>query len=94
MRGGEAVRLLGVAVDHGTRVICPNDGIDTAEPTWEQDALEACASHVAHNAHTSKRLKKRLMNRFRKFGGAPSRPVAGYVVPPGVKTYDGWLRGR
>ena len=92
VRGGEAARLLGVADDHGTRVIVPNDCIDTADGNWEEDALEACASHVAHNAHTSKRIKKKAMNRFRKFGGSPARPIAGYVVPPGVKTYGEWQR--
>jgi site-specific DNA recombinase len=92
VRGPEAARLLGVAVDHGTRCISPNDCIDTAESTWEEDALSACRDHVGHNAHTSKRLKKKLMNRFRKFGGAPARPVAGYVVPPDAKTYTDWRK--
>ena len=91
VRGSEAVRLLGVGVDHGTRTLAPNDGLDTAEETWEQDALQACAEHVGHNAHTSKRLKYKLMNRFIKFGGAPGRPIYGYIVPEGVRTYDGWM---
>jgi len=39
IRGGEAARLLGVGVDHGTRSICINDGIDTADDTWEEDEL-------------------------------------------------------
>jgi hypothetical protein len=89
--GDEAARLLGVGVDHGVRTIIPNDCIDTADENWEQDALEASAAHVGHNSHTSKRLKKKLMNRFRKFGGAPGRPIFGYIVPEGAKTYDEWL---
>src|SRR5687767_7984285 len=92
VRGADAVRLLGVAVDHGTRVIVPNDCIDTAEPTWEEDALSACRDHVGHNAHTSKRLKHKLLNRFLKFGGAPARPIAGYIVPENAKAYDDWLK--
>lgn len=92
VRGAEAVRLLGIGVDHVTRGISPNDYIDTAEPTWEEDALAACRDHVGHNAHTSKRLKHKLMNRFAKFGGATARPIAGYVVPPAAKTYDDWRR--
>jgi hypothetical protein len=52
VRGPEAARLLGVAVDHGTRAIAINDYLDTADPTWEQDALRACSEHVGHNAHT------------------------------------------
>ncbi|HEX8911280.1 MAG TPA: recombinase family protein [Humisphaera sp.] len=91
-RGIEAVRLFGVAVDHGTRAISPNDAVDTAEPTWEEDALAACRDHVAHNAHTSKRLKQKLMNRFLKFGGATARPIAGYAVPADARTYDDWRK--
>ncbi len=34
VRGTEAVRLCGIAVDQGTRVLAPNDCIDTAESTW------------------------------------------------------------
>ena len=54
VRGEEAVRLCGVAVDHGTRVISPNDCIDTAESTWQEDALAASSNHVSHNSQTSK----------------------------------------
>jgi site-specific DNA recombinase len=92
VRGGEAVRLLGIGIDHGTRGISPNDYVDTIEPTWEEDALAACRDHVGHNAHTSKRLKHKLMNRFVKFGGAPAREIAGYIVPNEAKTYDEWLK--
>jgi hypothetical protein len=92
VRGAEAVRLCGIAVDHGTRVIAPNDCIDTAEDTWEEDAISACRDHVGHNAHTSKRLKHKLMNRFVKFGGATAREIYGYIKPPGAKTYADWQK--
>lgn len=92
VRGVEAVRLLGIAVDHGIRVIVPNDNIDTANESWEPDAIKACADHVAHQQHTSRRLKHKLKNRFVKFGGAMARPTAGYIVPEGAKTYDDWLK--
>jgi site-specific DNA recombinase len=92
VRGSEAVRLLGIAVDHGTRVIVINDCIDTADPNWEQDALNAGAEHVAYNTHVSKRLKYKLMRRFLRNGGAPARPIYGYVIPPEAKTYGEWLR--
>ncbi|MCH8828463.1 MAG: recombinase family protein [Planctomycetes bacterium] len=92
VRGVEAVRLCGIAVDHGTRVICDHDCIDTSEESWEEDAISACRDHVGHNAHTSKRLKKKLMNRFRKFGGATAREPAGYIKPDGAKTYDDWRK--
>ena len=81
VRGEEAVRLLGIAVDHGTRVISPNDCIDTVESTWHEDALAACRDHVSHNSQTSKRLKNKLMRRFVRSGGAMAREVYGYIVP-------------
>jgi hypothetical protein len=92
IRGGEAARLLGVGVDHGTRSVCLQDGIDTIDDTWEEDALNACSENVAHNERTSKRIKQKCMNRFRKFGQPTGRPIAGYIVPDGVKSYDGWVR--
>jgi site-specific DNA recombinase len=92
VRGAEASWLCGIAVDHGVRVLSPNDGIDTADPDWEEAALDACKEHLGHNAHTSRRLKHKLMNRFRKSGGAPARPIHGYIVPEGVKTYDDWTK--
>jgi len=88
VRGGEAVRLMGIAVDHGTRVIAPNDGIDMADDNWEQTGLSAASDHVSHNAHTSKRLQHKLMNRFEKFGQALPLMIYGYIKPPGAKCYD------
>ena len=90
IRGPAAHRLCGIAVDHGTRVISPNDFIDTAEESWEQDVLEACQDHMKHNAHTSRRLKQKLMNRFLTLGAATSLPIFGYIKPPGAKTFDDW----
>lgn len=87
IRGYDAVRLLGLGVDHGTRTIVPDDCIDTADVNWEEDALNACAAHVAHNAQASKRIKKKLMNRFVTLGGVLAREIYGYVKPPGSKTY-------
>ena len=92
VRGVEAVRLLGIAVDNGVRVNVPNDNIDTANASWEADAIKACADHVAHNAHTSRRLKHKLKNRFMKNGGAMARPIAGYVVPEDAETNNDWLK--
>jgi site-specific DNA recombinase len=92
VRGVEAHRLCGLAVDAGVRVLSPNDGIDTADQNWEEDVLDACKEHLGHNTHTSRRLKHKLMNRFRKLGGAPARPIFGYIVPEGVKRYDEWTK--
>lgn len=92
VRGAEAVKLWGIAVDHGTRCIAPNDCVDTIDESWEEDLLAACRDHVGHNAHTSKRIKKKLMNRFKKFGGATALPIAGYIKPDGAKTYFDWTK--
>jgi hypothetical protein len=92
VRGTEAVRLIGIAVDHEVRVIAPNDYFDTADESWQEDAISASRDHVGHNSHTSKRIKHKLMNRFMKFGGAPARPIYGYIVPEGAKTYGEWKK--
>ena len=92
IRGAEAVRICGIAVDHGTRVIGINDGIDTASPDWEKDVMEASKEHLGNNIHTSRRIKIRLMNRFKKQGLATSLPIYGYVVPTGAKTYHDWRK--
>ena len=81
IRGAAAQRLCGIAVDHETRVIAPNDCIDTADETWEEDVIQACRDHVGYNEHTSLRIKFKLMNRFEKFGGAMARPIFGYILP-------------
>ncbi|WP_020471369.1 recombinase family protein [Zavarzinella formosa] len=91
VRGTAVVALCGIAVDHGTRVIAPNDGFDTNDETWEEDAISACKDHVAHNGHTSKRLKHKLMNRFKKSGGAMAREIYGYTVPDDARTYADWV---
>lgn len=92
VRGADAVRLWGVAVDHGVRCIAPNDCCDTADDNWEQDLLNACAEHVGHNAHTSKRIKQKKMNRFKKFGGATPCESYGYIKPEGAKTFEDWRK--
>ena len=92
VRGAEATRLCGIAVDHGTRVLAPNDCIDTVEENWEQDVIAACRDHVTHNSHTSKRLKQKLMNRFVSFGGATAREIFGYIKPLGANSYNDWLK--
>jgi site-specific DNA recombinase len=92
VRGAEAVRLCGIAVDHGTRVLAPNDCFDTDDPDWETDILSICRDHVGHNVHASKRIKHKKMNRFRKYGGATPCEIAGYDKPDDAKTYDDWKK--
>lgn len=90
IRGGEAARLLGIGVDCGTRSICIDDGIDTADETWEEDALNACSENVAYVQRASKRIKQKCMNRFKKHGQVAKRPITGYIIPPDATSYDDW----
>ncbi|MFT3879659.1 MAG: recombinase family protein [Gemmatales bacterium] len=92
VRGTEASVLCGIAVDHGVRVIAINDCIDTAELTWEEDVISACRDHVGHNAHTSKRIKKKMMKRFQRNGQAMARPIFGYIVSAEAESYDDWVK--
>lgn len=92
VRGTAAVELWGVAVDHGVRCIAPNDGCDTADPTWEEDLISACKDHVSHCAHTSRRIKHKQMNRFKRNGGATPLPIYGYIKPEGARYYSEWQK--
>jgi hypothetical protein len=92
IRGGEAYALCKLAVKHGVRVIVPHDDIDTADPDWEENALNACSEHTAHNARVSMRIKKKLMNRFLKNIGAVGKLIAGYTAPEGAKSYADWSK--
>lgn len=92
VRGPAAHRLCGIAVDHGTRVISPNDYIDTNNENWEDDVLDACKEHLKHNTHTSRRLKFKLMNRFEKYGGSTPLPIAGFIKPDNAKSYSDWAK--
>lgn len=92
IRGEYAKTLLGIGKDFGTRSISINDGIDTDDPTWEEDALTACAENVAHQTRTSMRIKQKMMNRFKKTGGPTGRLLPGYTAPEGAKTYMDWSK--
>ena len=83
IRGAEASRLIGIAVDHGTRVLSPNDGFDTRDPSWGSDVLTACAEHVGHNEHTSKRIKAKMKLRFHRNGESLMGLPYGYFLPEG-----------
>ena len=90
VRGTEASRLIGIGVDFGTRMVSPNDCIDTDDQGWEEDVISACRDHVGHNAQTSKRLKQKLMNRFKRKGQATPFPIAGYIKPEDAESYHDW----
>jgi DNA invertase Pin-like site-specific DNA recombinase len=92
VRGAGVMMLIGIGRDYGVRTLSPHDGLDTDDPNWEDVAIGAARAHLAHNAHASKRIKQKAMNRFQKEGGCPGRPPAGFIVPPGIKTYGGWTK--
>ena len=92
VRGAEAHRLCGIAVDHGTRVLSVNDDIDTNQPDWEARSMEACKEHMKHNEHTSRRIKQKKKNRFLKYGAATHCQIAGYIKPDGAKTFADWSK--
>tara|TARA_R110002049_G_scaffold238947_1_gene412000 strand:+ start:180 stop:2144 length:1965 start_codon:yes stop_codon:yes gene_type:complete len=92
VRGAEAHRLCGIAVDKGTRVLSVNDDIDTNHPDWESRSLEACKEHMRHNEHTSRRIKQKKMNRFQKYGASTPCPPAGYFKPEGAQTLSEWSK--
>ena len=92
VRGSEAVRLWGIAVDHGTRVVAPNDCVDTADEHWEEDLMSACRDHTSHQTHTSKRIKKKLMTRFLRSGEVTPQAIAGYIKPDGAESYADWRK--
>lgn len=88
VRGAAAVEIWGIAVDNGVRCIAPNDGCDSANPTWEEDLMSACKDHVSHCAHTSRRIKHKQMNRFKRNGAVLPLVVFGYIKPEGAKAYS------
>jgi site-specific DNA recombinase len=92
VRGHEAARLCGIAVDHGTRVVAPNDCIDTNDDDFEKDVMRACEEHVGANIHTSKRIKQKKQNRFRRYGGSTPVPIAGYHKPADAETFGDWRK--
>jgi site-specific DNA recombinase len=92
VRGGEATRLLSVGVDNGTRSICICDDLDTINDSWEEDALNACSENVAHNSRTSRRIKQKTKNRFKKQGITPTRLIAGYCAAEKATCFADWQK--
>ncbi|WP_417379054.1 recombinase family protein [Gimesia sp.] len=92
VRGVTACFIFATAVDQSTRVISPNDDIDTNHPDWEAKVMDACKEHMKHNEHTSRRIKQKKMNRFKKYGAATPCPIAGYIKPDGAETFSDWSK--
>lgn len=72
------------AEDMETRVIAPNDFVDTAQENWRLCAFFAALRHEMYNADTAKRIRRTLRNRFTQ-GGIFQCPIYGYIKPPGKK---------
>ncbi len=70
--------LFGIAADHGTRALSINDDVDTWSENWEEACLQACADHVGHNRHVSRRIKQKMRNRFKTRGELFQQPIPGY----------------
>jgi site-specific DNA recombinase len=92
VRGNKAAWLVGIGVDHGTRFKSINDCIDTDDDGWEQEVNRACNENVGNNIQTSKRIKQKKQNRFRKFGGSTPIEIAGYYKPKDANSYDDWRK--
>lgn len=92
VRGAAAHTMCGTAVDNGTRVISPNDDFDTNDADWESKVMDAGKEHMKHNEHTSRRIKQKKMNRFKKYGAATPCPIAGYIKPDGAETFSDWSK--
>jgi hypothetical protein len=75
-----------------TRVVAPNDCVDTADEHWEEDLMSACRDHTSHQTHTSKRIKKKMMARFLRAGEGTPQPIAGYIKPDGANSYADWRK--
>lgn len=68
------------AEDVDTRVIAPNDLVDTAQENWRLCAFFAALRHEMYNADTAKRIRRTLRNRFQQ-GGIFQCAIFGYIKP-------------
>jgi len=80
--------ICGLCKDNDTRLIAPNDNIDTAQDGWELLTLFAGFRGGQENSKTSERLKSRCDQRFIEKGMIGSTP-RWLIKPMGVKTDQG-----
>jgi hypothetical protein len=74
---GACMDFAAQAVDAGLRILLPNDDIDTEEPDWYADLLEAQKHHCQSNHYT----RKRILRKFRalwEMGAAVCQLRPGY----------------
>ena len=90
--------------DHDTRLIAPNDHVDSGGEGWRLAAFFAVMRHESYNADTAKRIRRTHRNRFMQGGVVQGFPY-GYTKPSGCKRdaavdkdptaepiYDEWFR--
>lgn len=73
--------------DHDTRLIAPNDRLDTALPGWRESSIFAVFHHDRSNRDTSERIKRTHRNRFAA-GGLVGNLTYGWTKPTGAKRDD------
>ncbi|WP_339613518.1 recombinase family protein, partial [uncultured Rubinisphaera sp.] len=71
------LELVGLAVDHGIRVICINDFVDTCNEDWQQRLEEAQRHHGQDNFYTRFRIK-RAHDSLWRMGAAIGHIRSGY----------------
>ncbi len=79
-RRTQAMILCELAEDTATRVIAINDGVDTLNDDWRQNATFATMRHEAYNRDTAFRIRRTHRNRFLT-GEMVRQVIAGYVKP-------------
>ncbi len=87
------VNLVRTAVDHGIRVFCIGDYVDTAELDWEERLKEAARFHAVHNRYCSNRIK-RAHDELWDAGAAIGHLLSGYKrISTVAASSDGKAKG-
>ena len=85
MRRDRAFEFCELCEDYDTRLIAPNDHVDTGSEGWRLAAFFAVMRHESYNADTTKRIRRTHRNRFMQGGVVMCLPY-GYIKPPGCKS--------
>lgn len=70
-------RIAHLCKDHGTRLICPRDGLDTAHPQWEIYLQTAVLRHGMTVPETRNRVRTKATHDFHR-GGMVQKVLPGY----------------
>lgn len=71
--------------DTDTRLLAPNDHVDTAQPGWREASIFSAFHHERSNRDTSERIKRTHRNRFAN-GGCLRDLRYGWFKAPGTKS--------